>query len=398
MILHVACLPFPSYQGTQAALAAMLQASASSGRPTHLLAYAQAGYELDTPYEVHRIPDFPKVRSLRSGPSWGKIALDAQCIAKTRRLARRLQPKAIVAHHIEAALAALAAGAAPVYYVAHTCLARELPVYFPSLPPHLVGKVAEQVERTVCRRAAGVAAVAPSLAGLLGRTAAYLPVPWATPPDAPPTRGEARDVLDLPADGRVCLYAGNLDRYQGWEHLVEALAILRLTDPDARLLVATESDPSSVRLEAERLGIADFVHRRRLDGERARALAHAASDLTWVPRRTEGGLPIKMLDAFARELPVVAMSRATAALPVENACIVVPDDDAHALAAAAKRLLENDHTAIAIRKEALRYLATHHSVDSFAAAMRELVGEPEASPLATLPEPHRRVSRAPQAR
>jgi glycosyltransferase involved in cell wall biosynthesis len=105
-----------------------------------------------------------------------------------------------------------------------------------------------------------------------------------------------------------------------------------------------------------------------------------------------------MLDAFARELPVVAMSRATASLPVENACIVVPDDDPHALAAAAKRLLENDHTAIAIRKEALRYLATHHSVDSFAAAMRELVGEPEASPLATLPEPHRRVSRAPQAR
>jgi glycosyltransferase involved in cell wall biosynthesis len=362
------------------------------------LAYAHAGYELDTPYEVHRIPDFPRVRSLRSGPSWGKIALDAQCIAETRRLARRLKPKAIVAHHIEAALASLAAGAAPVYYVAHTCLARELPVYFPSLPPRLVGKVAEQVERTVCRRATGVAAVAPSLAGLLGRTTTYLPVPWATPPDAPPTRDEARAALDLPAGARVCLYAGNLDRYQGWEHLVEALAILRLTSPDARLLVATESDPSPVRLEAERLGVADFVHRCHLDGERARALAHAAANLTWVPRRTEGGIPIKMLDAFARELPVVAMSRATAALPVESACTVVPDDDAHALAAGAKRLLNNDHTAIAVRKEALRYLAIHHSADSFAAALRELVGESEATPLATLPEPRRPASWAPPAR
>ena len=67
MILHVACLPFPSYQGTQAAIAAMLDASTSTGRPTHLLTYAQAAYELDAPYEVHRIPDFPKVRSLRSG-------------------------------------------------------------------------------------------------------------------------------------------------------------------------------------------------------------------------------------------------------------------------------------------------------------------------------------------
>jgi len=145
VILHVACLPFPSYQGTQAALAAMLEASAATGEPTHLLTYAQAAYELDAPYEVHRIPDFPKVRSLRSGPSWGKIGLDARCIVEVRRLARRLQPKAIVAHHIEAALAALAAQAAPVYYVAHTSLARELPVYFPSLPASFVSGVSERV-------------------------------------------------------------------------------------------------------------------------------------------------------------------------------------------------------------------------------------------------------------
>jgi hypothetical protein len=212
MILHVACLPFPSYQGTQAAIAAMLDASASTGRPTHLLTYAQAAYELDAPYEVHRIPDFPKVRSLRSGPSWGKIGLDARCVIETRRLARRIQPTAIVAHHIEAALAALVAQAAPVYYIAHTCLARELPVYFPSLPTEhtclarelpvyfpslptdLVSGVATRVEGRVCARVAGVAAVAPSLAQLLGPGARYLPVPWALP-DAPPTRDEARATL-----------------------------------------------------------------------------------------------------------------------------------------------------------------------------------------------------------
>ena len=181
MILHVACLPFPSYQGTQAALAAMLEASAGTGRPTHVLTYAQGAYELDAPYEVHRIPDFPKVRSLRSGPSWGKVALDARCMLETRRLARRLRPDAIVAHHIEAALAALAARVAPVYYVAHTCLARELPVYFPSLPTGFVSGVAKRVEELVCARAAGVAAVAPSLAQLLGRDARYLPVPWSLP-------------------------------------------------------------------------------------------------------------------------------------------------------------------------------------------------------------------------
>jgi glycosyltransferase involved in cell wall biosynthesis len=399
MILHVACLPFPSYQGTQAALAAMLQASTRTGRPTHLLAYAHAGYELDAPYEIHRIPDFPKVRSLRSGPSWGKLALDARCIAETRRLVRRLRPEAIVAHHVEAVLAVLAARVTPVYYVAHTCLARELPVYFPSLPAGLISSAARQVERNACARAAGVAAVAPSLARLLGPGVRYLPVPWTAPISMHrPTRREARAALGIPADAHLCLYAGNLDRYQGWEHLVEALVIVRRTDPSAHLLVATESDPSPTQLEARRLSVADFVHFCHLDGERARELAHAASNLTWVPRRTEGGLPIKMLDAFARELPVVAMRRATAALPVGDACITVPDDDAQALASAAMRLLEDDRALIATPKEARRYLATHHSFESFASAMRELLGEAEATPPAKRPAPRRRASRAPRAR
>jgi glycosyltransferase involved in cell wall biosynthesis len=363
----------------------MLEASASTGRPTHLLAYTQGAYPLDVPYEVHRIPDFPKVRSLRSGPSWGKIALDARCIIETRRLARRVQPTAIVAHHIEAALAALAAQVAPVYYVAHTSLARELPVYFPSLPARPMGRVAKLVEAIVCERAAGVAAVAPSLAQLLGRSARYLPVPW-TLQDAPrPTRSEARTALGFSPNAHLCLYAGNLDRYQGWEHLIEALAILRRTDPRARLLMATESDPAPARHLAHRLDVTDSLQFCRIDGERARQLAHAASDLAWVPRRTEGGLPIKMLDAFARELPVVAMDRATAALPVKGACIAVPDDDAHALAAGARRLLEGDRAAAAIAQQGRRYLATHHSAEAYAAAMRELLDEPEANPPATRP-------------
>jgi len=397
-MLHVACLPFPSYQGTQAALAAMLEASAASGQPTHLLAYAHAAYELEAPYEVHRIPDFPKVHSLHSGPSWGKIGLDARCVIEIRRLANRLRPDAIVAHHIEAAIAALAARAAPVHYVAHTSLARELPVYFPSLPTHLIRRVARQVEQTVCARASGVAAVAPSLARLLGRRTHYLPVPWTLPAASRPTRGEARNALGLAHDAHVCLYAGNLDRYQGWEHLIEALALLRHRDPMAQLLLATESDPTPALQHADRAGVVDAIDVRRIDGEQARQLVHAASDLAWVPRRTEGGLPIKMLDAFARGLPVVAMERATAGLPLCNACIAVPDDDPHALAGGAKKLLESAHAATTVREEARRYLETHHSAQAYAIAIRALLREDAPSPAATRPAPPRRAVQGPQAR
>ncbi len=380
MILHVACLPFPTHQGTQAAIAAMMQASAIAGRPSQLLAYAQAAYEPDAGYEIHRIPNFPKVRSLRSGPSWGKVALDARCVLETRKLGLRFQPRAIVAHHIEAALAALAARVAPVYYVAHTSLEHELPVYLPGVPERIVRSVARRAERQVCERATGVAAVAPSLATLLGEGVRYLPVPW--PPSAVThraTREEARLALGLAPKAHVCLYAGNLDRYQGWESLIEATSLLRRDDRNARLLIATASDPAPARQQAERVGISDAVRFASLDSERARMLAHAASDLAWVPRRTEGGLPIKMLDAFARELPVVAMERATAGLPVQRACLTVCNDTPGALATAAASLLQNESARDALRDGARRYLAVHHSKEWFSTAMRHLLGEPRAS-------------------
>ena len=378
MILHVACLPFPSPQGTQAAIDAMLRASAEEGQRAHLLTYAHGAGEAPRPYTLHRLPDFPKVRSLRSGPSLGKVALDLRCIATTRQLVSRLRPRAIVAHHIEAALACIAARVRPLYYVAHTSLSRELPEYFRGLPfevPSFAGRAAEQ---WACAQVDGVGAVAPSLAAMLGDGARYLPIPWSTQ-GAAPSLAEARRALGLPVDAKVCLYAGNLDRYQGWEELLPALARLRRAEPAARLLIATESDPTPARAEASRAGVADALSVCGLSGERARVLAHAAADLAWVPRRSEGGLPVKMLDAMARGVPIVAVERAAAGLPIDSSCELVPNDDPDAMSRAAALLLQSRKRADALQRAGRAYLRAHHSPSAFALAMRVLLGEPSAA-------------------
>jgi glycosyltransferase involved in cell wall biosynthesis len=395
MILHVACLPFPTHQGTQAAIASMLETSSRIGPPSHLLAYAHGAYQIEAPYEIHRIPNFPKVRSVRSGPSWGKVALDARCILETRRLARRIRPSAIVAHHIEAALSALAARVAPVYYVAHTSLERELPVYMSPVPARPIGSIARRLERYICERSAGVAAVAPALATLLGQGARYLPVPWSSSPvSGRMTRNDARLALGIAPEAQVCLYAGNLDPYQGWENLLEAISVLRRSRRNARLLIATASNPDPALRQAARLGVAESVRITSLESERARVLAHAASDLAWVPRRSEGGLPVKMLDAFARDLPVVAMRRATAGLPLREVCRIVPDDDPRALAAAAESLFEDERAARMLRDRARRYLSVHHSAEWFTTALRHLLGGSVASVRATQYAPPRRAATA----
>ena len=81
-----------------------------------------------------------------------------------------------------------------------------------------------------------------------------------------------------------------------------------------------------------------------------------------------------MLDAFARGLPVVAMRRATAALPIDAACLCVPDHDPRALAEAADRLLADHTLADRLRSAAFAYLDQHHSAAAFDAAMERLLG------------------------
>ncbi|MEM7435322.1 MAG: glycosyltransferase [Myxococcota bacterium] len=372
-VLHVGCLPFPTFQGTQAAIGSMLSASAALGHDVHLLAYAASAGDTSTGYEVHRIPDFPRVRSLRSGPSWGKVALDARCVAEVRRLHHRLGPDVVVAHHVEAAVAALSARVGPVHYVAHTSLERELPIYVPRLPEPVVRGAARAVEEAVCRRAAGVGAVAPTLRSWLGKACVYLPVPWAIADEGPEDGGDVRKALGIRENAEVGLYAGNLDRYQGWEDVVQALALLRRAGREAFLLVATESDPEPVHRLAAKARVSGSVRICRLNGEEARRSAHAAANFAWIPRRTPGGIPIKLLDALGRGLPVITTLRATAGLPVDESCVCVANDDPAALAEGVSRLQGLD-TRSQIRAAGFGYLRKHHDSTAFERAFGELTG------------------------
>lgn len=339
----------------------MVEALADAGHDTHLLTYAHGAIDAvelagrrvhahasharseprtrSEPHGVahHRLADFPATRSLRSGPSLSKVALDLQMILVARRLASRLSPDLVIAHGVEAAYVArsarLASIARTIYY-AHTRFDAELPTYATeatrvSRPLQALGNLLDAGAsrlRTV--------AITPGLAAHLARRgsnseapATTLLPPW--PPLDPPRPDErvaARASLELPLDAKVVLYAGNLDGYQGWEEAADAARRAHAT-----FLVATESDPAP---------LAPFPHVRvRLSDERDRRRAYAACDLAIVPRRAPGGLPIKLLDALARDVPVVAGPRALAGLDprgVERA----DTDEAPALAAAIERALE----------------------------------------------------------
>lgn len=361
MMLHVASLPFPTHQGTQAAIRAMLECFARHGRRHELLTYAASGYAYDAPFALRRLGDFPPVRSLRSGPSAGKLVLDARMAARVRRVRRQVRPRMIVAHHVEAA-AVCGAGA---LFFAHTDLGAELPEYAPGALRSVAGTVGGAFDRLLLRRAAAVATISPLLADRLATAAGTTPVRYVPPPwplaNERPSRGAAREAMGFRADDRVLLYAGNLDAYQGLPTLLEALA----RADNAALLLATGSNPATFLDDARRAGVADRITLTSLDSEAARARAHAAADVAVVPRRAPGGLPIKLLDAMSRGVPCVATRLATAGLPIGDAVVESEDDTGAALARAIEDLLGDARERQQIVTRADEYLRREHSDQRF---------------------------------
>ncbi len=330
--LHIAALAFPTPQGTQGALHAMLSALATHGHETHLLCYPAGDGEPGRarPYVVHRARTSLKQRSTRSGPSAEKVLLDLALARRAKELCAALSPDLVVAHHVEAACCALALSR-PALFVAHTSLRAELPSYFPARLSRATAGAGARLDRFLCARHPGALAVSPLLAEMLtresGRPVTPIAVPWAlAEPATAPERAAAQRALGLSGPGPVLLYAGNLDAYQGLQSMLPDLACLARARPTLTWLIATESESAAFSRELATFGLLRQVRFTRLADEAARRRVHAASDLALVPRGAAGGLPIKLLDALARGIPVVTSRMALAGLPIPAPAVTIVDE------------------------------------------------------------------------
>lgn len=162
----------------------------------------------------------------------------------------------------------------------------------------------------------------------------HIPNFAAAPPETAPTE---RGPLNTPADAPLLLSMGRL--HDAKAHDVTLQALTRI--PDAFLWIAGVG-PQEAKLKAmaAALGVADRV---RFLGWRTDASAlYRAADVCVFPSRYEP-LGNVVIQAWAHGLPVVAAaSQGPAALIEEGEDgLLVPVDDAEALAAATRRLLDD---------------------------------------------------------
>jgi glycosyltransferase involved in cell wall biosynthesis len=246
----------------------------------------------------------------------------------------------------------------PVVYVAHTLLGLELDAY---AAPALAGwarRAGDLLDTALASRADGVlalcSAAAARLAGAARGPLEIVP-PGLTPQPAPPAESVERACARCGVEpGRFALYTGNVDRYQDLDTLAEAARLV----PELPVVVATHGErrtpPSQLRCA-------------RLLPAESRALSTACA-LAVLPRRRQGGFPIKLLNYMEAGRAIVAREGVAEGLEHGvSAWLLAPDAGAAELARALRSLAADPAAAARLGRGARARLESHHAWPALAA-------------------------------
>jgi 1,2-diacylglycerol 3-alpha-glucosyltransferase len=240
-----------------------------------VFAPASRGPLADPPW-VFRYPSVP-------APTYPGFALALPFSPRLSRVARALVPDIVHAQHPfllgPAARRFARRHRRPLVFTYHTRY--EKYAHYVPLPERLVAALAIRLSCRFATSADLVVAPSARIGAMLrerGVTAPVAVVPTGVPLDlfCPGDREEARRALGLPAEGRLCLYVGRLDREKSIDRIIDAFGSIADALPDARLSLVGQ-------------GAHELAARRRAEMSAARARIHF-----------HGGMPREALPAFYR--------------------------------------------------------------------------------------------------
>ncbi len=357
-IAMVAACPFPSLRGSQALVRELSEALATRGHDVHVVTYPSAQHM--APVErmsIHRVPRVPFVAPAPRAIGWQKFVLDFLLIWSLLRVVRRYRIDVVHAHNVEAPMVGFVVRlltGVPVVYHAHNALADELPYY---LNRGWTRRLARTIGRRVDER---VAAWADYNIALSSRLGAYLAVRGGAgktkviPPAVFPNSIRAvSGRVDLPSGPARIAYAGNLDRYQNLDCLLEAFERVCAAEPRSRLILLLHPATSHrIREEMSELGRRAGVSVRVVGTHAAAGKELRRADVLVCPRGSWSGFPIKILNYMAAGRPIVQARSSAHCLSEGVSGLLFDDDDPGALAKAILRILRDPELAARLGSEA----------------------------------------------
>ncbi len=172
-------------------------------------------------------------------------------------------------------------------------------------------------------------------------------------PDATPVRA---------GPARLILFLGVVGERKGAFDLLEAFALARSQCGGLELSIGGKGAVERARTEARRLGVADNVDFCGWVGAEAREALLQRADIFVLPSRNEG-LPMSVLEAMARGLPVIATPVGGLPELIEDGVngLLVPPGDANALARAIVKLASDPTARQALGAAARQTILARHS-------------------------------------
>jgi glycosyltransferase involved in cell wall biosynthesis len=365
----VAACPFPLQRGTPARILRMSETLAGRGHEIHVVTYHLGQGDLDGSLHIHRTPRVRSYRKLSPGPSYRKLLLlDPLLAMKLSGLLREGEIDLIHAHHFEGALAAWPARkwfGKPLVFDVHTLLESELPFYGMGMPQRIKRRAGGWLDRIVPRMADHVIAVSEEIKQRLVRNRGLSADRISVVPSGVETAmfNTPRDTepgVEAGKRGETLVFSGNLAAYQRIDLLLRAVAPVLRRRPAAELLIVTDGGLGDHEAMAADLGIRDRIRVISADlAELPGILARA--DVALNPRTECDGLPQKVLNYMAAEMPIVSFAGSARHLEHEVSGLIVPDGDVEAFAGAILRLLSDPDLAARLGADAREIVRTELS-------------------------------------
>lgn len=387
-ILLVAPQPFYQERGTPIAVRMLVEVLCGQGHAVDLLTYHE-GADLDIDgLKILRTPALPGLRHVPIGISWKKLVCDL--LISGRLLGLALSRRYDVIHAVEEAvfpaILLRSSSHARVVYDMDSMLGESLVSKWRLLRP--ATRVLRAIERAVIRRADAVFAVCSDLARHVRADAPGVPVFLIEDVALPSQQfcGAAeplRELLDI--RGPLALYVGNLQRYQGVEQVVRAMAQLpRGLDLTLVLIGGAPDDVARMRLLVRKLHLEERVY---LLGPRPLAQLSgflAQADILVSPRVRGSNTPMKVYSYMNSGTAILATRILSHTQVLDDDCAFLVEPSPQALAKGLVKLAADEALRARLGVAARRRAKDRYSVEAFrekvSAAYRTLEALGAASP------------------
>lgn len=341
----------------------------SQGHAVDLLTYHE-GADLDIEgLTILRTPALPGLRHVPIGISWKKLVCDL--LITGRLLGLALTHRYDVIHAVEEAvfpaILVRSSARARVVYDMDSMLGESLVSKWRALRP--AERVLRALERAVIRKADAVFAVCGDLARHVNDDAPGVPVFLIEDVALPSQQfgGGAeplRELLDI--KGALALYVGNLQRYQGVEQMVRAMAQLpQGVDVTLVVIGGVQDDVARVRALVRKLHLEERVY---LLGPRPLALLTgflAQADVLVSPRLRGSNTPMKIYSYMNSGRAILATRIRSHTQVLDDDCAVLAEPDPQALSEGLATLAQDGALRSHLGAAARRRACERYSVEAF---------------------------------